>query len=58
MFLESTLYSLFGQPKFCLNFKQKKKKKKKKKNDLQSGVSLKMPPSSLSMEEFDPEIQK
>ena len=38
-----TLYSLFEQPEFCLNFILSKNK------DFQSGALLKMPPSSPSM---------
>ena len=46
MCLKIALYSLFGQPGFCLIFILSKKK------SFQSEALLKMPPSSPSMEEF------
>ena len=52
------LYSLFGQPGFCLISILSKKKKKKRERDFQSVALLKMPPSSPSMEEFCLDIQK
>ena len=50
--LRIALYSLFGQPELCLIFILSKN------NDFQSGVLLRMPPSSPSMEEFDLNTQK
>ena len=52
MCIKITLCSLFGQPELCLIFILRKNK------DFHSGVLLKMPPSSPSMEEFDLDIQK
>ena len=46
------MYSLFGQPEFCLIFILSKN------NDFQPGALLKLPPSSTSMEEFGLDIQK
>ena len=46
MCLKIALYSLFGQPGFCLIFILSKNK------GFQSKALLKMPPSFLSMEEF------
>ena len=47
MCMKIALYSLFGQPELCLIFILGENK------DFRSGVLLKMPPSSPSMEEFD-----
>ena len=52
MCMNIVLYSLFGQPELCLIFTLSKNK------DSHSGVLLKMPPSSPSMEEFGLDIQK
>ena len=52
MCLKIALYSLLGQPELCLIFILRKN------NDFYSGVLLKMPRSSPSMEEFDLDIQK
>ena len=52
MCMKIALYSLFGQPELCLIFILSKNK------DFHSGVLLKMPPSSPSMEGFDLDIQK
>ena len=52
MCMKIALYSLFGQPEFCLIFILSENK------DFHSGVLLKMPPSSPFMEEFDLDIQK
>ena len=52
MCLKIALYSLFGQSELCLIFILSKS------NNFQSGILLKMPPSSPSMEEFDLDIQK
>ena len=53
MCLKIALYSLFGQPEFCLIFTLSKKQK-----DFESGASLRMPPSFPFNEEFDLDIQK
>ena len=52
MCLKIALYSLFGQPEFCLIFILNKN------NDFQSGALLKMCPSPFSTEEFGLDIQK
>ena len=55
MFSKIELYSLFGQPGFCLIFILSKKKRDR---DFQSVPLLKMPPSSPSMEELCLDIQE
>ena len=52
MCLKAALYSLFGQPEFCLIFILRKN------NNFQSGVLLRMAFASLSMEEYGLYIQK
>ena len=52
MCIKIALHSLFGQLELCLIFILSENK------DFHSGVLLKMPTSSPSMEEFDLDIQK